>query len=69
MDLDLNYSVNNRPFPKNQSAMLKEAVLDYVKCMENTKPMMEVSGIKVISYEHFQNCVFTINEIIEKMNI
>ena len=52
-----------------QSSMLKDALETYIECIETTEPMLDVSGIKMINYEHFRDCVCTLKEIVNCIEI
>lgn len=52
-------------FSENQSVVFKDSVLDFLSCMEKTEPMVNVGGIKMIPYEDFKYCVYSLKEIIE----
>lgn len=45
---------------------LKQSIYDYIENLEKIQPIMDISGIKMVTYEDYTNCIFTIKEIIGK---
>ena len=57
-----------RSLTRDQCNNLKDSVLNYLECMQQTEPIAEIGGLKVITYDHFQSCIFSIKEILESMS-
>lgn len=62
------YNERNALFSENQAVAFKNAALDFISCMETTRPMLEVGGIQLLPYEDFINCINSLKEILESVD-
>ena len=69
--LEIDYDYNGRAldFSVTHAETLRKSIMDYLDIIEKTEPMVDLGGVKMISFDHFENYVNTLKMIVDQKDI